>query len=50
MTDTPLVSIILTLYKIDKTYLEECIDSLLNQLYSNIEILCRDDCSPDFTY
>lgn len=50
MTDTPLVSIILTLYKIDKTYLEECIDSLLNQTYSNIEILCMDDCSPDFTY
>ena len=34
--NTPLVSIILTLYKIDKIYLEECIDSLLNQTYSNI--------------
>lgn len=50
MTDTPLVSIILTLYKIDKTYLNECIDSLLNQTYDNIEILCMDDCSPDFNY
>lgn len=48
--NNPLVSIILTLYKIDKTYLEECIDSLLNQTYDNIEILCMDDCSPDFDY
>lgn len=45
-----LVSIILTLYKINKDYLEECINSLLNQTYENIEILCMDDCSPDFDY
>lgn len=48
--ENPLVSIVLTLYKIDKTYLDECIESLLNQTYNNIEILCMDDCSPDFDY
>lgn len=45
-----LVSVILTLYKIDKGYLEECIDSLLGQTYEKIELLCMDDCSPDFDY
>lgn len=45
-----LVSVVLTLYKIDKKYIEECIDSLLAQTYDNVEILCMDDCSPDFDY
>ena len=50
MIENPLVSIVLTLYKIDRDYLKECIDSLLYQTYDNIEILCMDDCSPDFDY
>lgn len=46
MTCKPLVSIILTLYNIDPNYLKECLNSLINQTYDNIEILCIDDCSP----
>lgn len=46
----PLVSIILTLYEIDTTYLTECLQSLLNQTYKNIEIIAIDDCSPKTDY
>ena len=40
------VSIIIPVYKKEK-YLEKCIRSLLDQSYSNFEIICIDDCSPD---
>lgn len=46
----PLVSIVLTLYNIKKEYLNKCLDSLLNQTYSNIEIICIDDCSHEVNY
>lgn len=41
-----LVSIIIPVYKVEK-YLTECIESVLKQTYSNIEILLIDDGSPD---
>ncbi len=43
---TPLISIIVPIYKVEK-YLEECIESLIRQTYSNIEILLIVDGSPD---
>lgn len=51
MTDLiqfPLVSVVLTTYNGEK-FLAQQIDSLLNQSYSNIEIIAVDDCSNDNT-
>jgi len=45
----PLVSIVLCSYNGEK-YLREQLDSLLNQTYSPLEIIIRDDCSTDETY
>lgn len=42
----PKVSIILSVYN-EEGVLEECIESLLNQTYNNIEIICIDDGSED---
>lgn len=44
--DKPLVSIIIGMYKGEK-YIKECIDSVINQDYSNLEIILIDDGSPD---
>ena len=41
-----LISIIVPIYNIEK-YLRECVDSLVNQTYKNIEILLIDDGSTD---
>ncbi len=46
MTKQPLVSIIVPVYNVEK-YLSQCIDSLINQTYSNLEIILINDGSTD---
>lgn len=46
---TNLVSVIIPAYNCGQ-YLEECVLSLQNQTYKNIEIIICDDCSSDNTY
>ena len=46
---TPLISIIVPVYNTEK-YLRRCLDSLVNQTFNDIEILCIDDGSKDNSY
>ena len=46
MTEYPKISIIIPIYKTE-TYIRKCIDSIVKQTYSNIEVLLVDDGSPD---
>ena len=43
------VTVIIPTYNMEN-YLDVCLNSILNQTYQNIEILCIDDCSTDNTY
>ena len=42
----PKISVIIPIYNSEK-YLEECLDSILNQTLKDIEIICVDDGSTD---
>ena len=46
MDQKDLVSIIVPVYKVEK-YLDQCVQSLVDQTYQNIEIVLVDDGSPD---
>lgn len=41
-----LVSVVVPIYKVEK-YLHQCVDSIIAQTYSNLEIILVDDGSPD---
>lgn len=49
MKKEPKISIIVPVYNAEK-YLEECLNSLIEQSYKNIEILCINDGSKDNSY
>jgi glycosyltransferase involved in cell wall biosynthesis len=46
MLNKPLVSVIVPIYKVEK-YIRRCIDSIVNQTYTNLEIILVNDGSPD---
>ena len=46
MVKKPRISVIIPVYNVENR-LECCLDSVLGQNYSNMEILCVDDCSTD---
>jgi len=42
----PLLTIAVAVYNTEK-YLRECLDSVVDQTYRNLEIICVNDCSTD---
>ena len=44
--NNPIVSVIIPVYDVEE-YIHECIDSVINQTYKNLEIILVDDSSPD---
>lgn len=49
MSSFPKVSIIIPIYNVEK-YIRQCLDSVVNQTYKNIEIICVNDCTPDKSF
>lgn len=44
--NNPLISVIVPIYKVEE-YLHRCVDSILAQTYTNLEVILVDDGSPD---
>ena len=42
----PKISVIIPIYN-TQNYLEKCLDSVINQTFKDIEIICVNDCSKD---
>ena len=49
MKDFGLISVIIPVYNVEK-YLRQCLDSVLNQTYTNYEVIMVDDGSTDSSY
>ena len=45
MNDSALITIVVPIYKVEQ-YLDDCVQSLINQTYNNLEIILVDDGSP----
>lgn len=44
--EKPLITVIIPVYNVEK-YLRDCLDSVISQTYSNLEIICVNDASTD---
>ena len=42
----PEISVVIPVYNVEK-YLKQCLDSVVNQTFNDIEIICIDDGSSD---
>ena len=47
--DAPKISVLIPMYN-RKHYIEDCVNSVLNQTFQDFEIIIRDNCSTDGSF